>query len=120
MDIRKVMQIVVYWLAHGARYIHIADMYGIGPTTAWKYVQIVVRILSNAAKFPIYDKYISKPTRKRLQHIINRFHVKIGLPTICKAIDGIHILLICRASSSVTLAHSDYFNRKKHCCPGCV
>jgi hypothetical protein len=113
MDIKKVMHMVVYRLGHGAGYRYIANMYGIGLATAWKYVQIVMRILSNAALFPIYDKYISNPTGERLQHIINRFHVKTGLPTICGAIDGTHIPLIHRANSNITLAHSDYSNRKK-------
>jgi hypothetical protein len=113
VDIRMVVHMVIYRLAHGIGYKHIGDRYGIGPAIVWKYVQIVVNILSNASKFPIYDKYIRIPTGKRLQTIIDRFHARTGLPNICGAIDGIHIPLIHRASNRVTLAHSDYFNRKK-------
>jgi hypothetical protein len=104
---------VVYQLAHGDGYRQIADKCGIGPGTVWKYVQIVVNILSNTTRYPIYDKYITNRTGKRLQTIIDRFYVKTGLPNICGAIDGIHILLVHRASTKVTLVHSDYYNRKK-------
>jgi hypothetical protein len=104
---------VVYRLAHGVRYTHIADTYGVGPTTVWKYVQIFIKILSDGTQFPIYAKYISNPTKERLQNIINKFHAKTGLPNICGAIDGTHVLLVHRASTKVTLAYSDYYNRKK-------
>jgi hypothetical protein len=56
VDVRKVVHMVVYRLAHG-----IGDRYCTGSTTVWKYVQIVVNILSNARMFPIYNKYISNP-----------------------------------------------------------
>jgi hypothetical protein len=35
------------------------------------------------------------------------------LHNICGAIDVIHVPLAHRAGSNVTLAHSDYYNRKK-------
>jgi hypothetical protein len=113
VDVRKVVYMVIYWLAHGIGYRYIGDMYGIEPATVWKYVQIVVNILSKATMFPIYDKYISNPLGERLQNIIDRFQRKIGLPNICGTIDGTHIHLAHRASSKVTLVHTDYYNRKK-------
>jgi hypothetical protein len=70
-------------------------------------VQIIFSILSNAKMFPIYDKYISNSIGECLQNIINRFHGKTGLPNICGAIDGTHVPLVHKASSKVTLAHSD-------------
>jgi hypothetical protein len=113
VDVRKVVHMVIYRLAHAISYKHIGDRYGTGPSTVWKYVQIVVNILSNATMFPIYSKYISNPIGDRLRSIINRFYDKTGLSNICGAIDGTHVPLICRASRKVTLAHSNYFNRKK-------
>jgi hypothetical protein len=113
LDPRMVVHMVVYRLAHGVGYRPLGDRYGIGLATAWKYVQIVVNILSNATMFPIYERYISNPTGERLQDIINRFQVKTGLPNICGAIDGTHIPLVHKATTKVTLAHSNYFNRKK-------
>jgi hypothetical protein len=59
IEIRKVVHMVIYQLANGFGYRHTGDRYGIGPATIWKYVQIVVNILSNAIMFSIYNKYIS-------------------------------------------------------------
>jgi hypothetical protein len=50
-DIRKVVHMVIYPLAHGIGYRHIGDRYDMGPAIAWKYVQIVVNILSTATMF---------------------------------------------------------------------
>ena len=90
----------------------VTDTLETSPATVWKYVQIAVNNLSDATKYPIHDKYITNPIRERLWTIISRFYVRTGLSNICGAIDGIHIPLLHRASTKVTLAHSDYFNRK--------
>ena len=92
VDIRKVAHMIVYQLAHGNGYRQIADMYGICPSIVWKYVQIVVNNLSDATRYSIYDKYITIPMGERLQTIIDRFYVRIRLPNICGAIDGIQLV----------------------------
>ena len=61
-DVRKVVHMVIYCLALRFGYRHITYRYGTGPSTIWKYVQIIVNILTNATMFPIYNKYISNPT----------------------------------------------------------
>ena len=62
----------------------------------------------------IFSHYIVIPSGDHLQGIINDFEELTGLPNICGAIDGTHIPLAERPSKRITLAKSDFYNRKKY------
>jgi len=74
-------------------------------------VDIVCDILTNEDK--LFSKYISIPSGDYLLGIISDFESLTQLPNICGAIDGTHIPLAEIPNRRVTLAASDFFNRKK-------
>ena len=111
MEIRKIVACVIYRFAHGHSAEHMADRFKIGASTIRKYVDIVCDILTDRNK--LFSHCISIPSEARLQSIILDFKELTGLPNICGAIDGTHIPLAENPSRSVTLATSDFFNRKK-------
>jgi hypothetical protein len=111
MEIRKIVACVVYRFAHGHSPEHMADRFKIGASTIRKYVDIVCDILTDKDK--LFSNYISIPSEDRLISIISDFEELTGLPNVCGEIDGTHIPLSENPSRRVTLAASDFFNRKK-------
>jgi len=111
MEIKKIVACVFYRFAHGHSPKHMADHFKIGASTIRKYLDIVCGILTNKDK--LFSQCISTPTKEHLLSIISDFEDIIGLPSICGAIDGTHILLAKNPSRRVTLAASDFYNRKK-------
>jgi hypothetical protein len=61
----------------------------------------------------LFSTCISIPSGDRLQAIIEDFRDITGLSNICGAIDGTHIPLADHPNRRVTLAASDFFNKKK-------
>lgn len=111
MPIRKQVKLVLYRLAHGISCERMDVLYGCGASTIRKYTKIICRILSS--REGLFTTYIHAPTGDRLQDIIDMFRDVTGLPNICGSIDGTHIPLTRRPSSSITPWSSDFFNRKK-------
>ena len=87
------------------------NRFKIGTSTIRKYVDIVCNIFTNREK--LFDHYIVIPSKDRLQSIINDFQELTDLSSICGAIDGTYISLVERPCKRITLAASDFFNRKK-------
>jgi len=111
MEIRKIVTCVIYNFAYGHSAEHMEDCFKIGASTIRKYVDIVYDILTNEDK--LFSKYISIPSGDCLLGIILDIESLTRLPNICRAIDGSHILLVENPSRRVTLATSDFFNKKK-------
>ena len=111
LEIKKIVTYVIYGLAHGHSPEHMANRFKVGASTIRKYVDIVCDILTYREK--LFSYYIVIPSGDHLQGIINDFEELTGLLNICGAIDGIHIPLVECPSKRITLAESDFYNRKK-------
>jgi hypothetical protein len=109
-EIRLIIAAVIYQFAHGYSLEHIQGKLQIAASTLRKYIDILCNILNDRDK--LFSTCISNPSRDRLQAIIEDFRDITGLPNICGAIDGTHIPLTDRPNRRVTLAASDFFNRK--------
>jgi len=83
----------------------------VGASTIRKYVDIVSNVVIDKKKN--FNKYISIFSCQCLKDIIVCFENLTGTPNICEAIDETHIPLANLLSKKVTLATSDFFNRKK-------
>ncbi len=102
---------MIYRFAHGFSATLMADRFNVGASTIRNNVDIVCDVLIDKNK--LFSKYISIPSCQHLKDVIVCFENLIGIPNICGAIDGIHILLANLPSKKVTLAIGDFFNRKK-------
>ena len=71
LEIRKVVGIVLYRLAHGITAEIIADRFNVGASTVRKYMRIVFDALISRDK--LFGKYISVPSNARLDRIIARY-----------------------------------------------
>ena len=111
LEIKKIVACVIYRLAHEHSPEHMADRFKVGASTIRMYIDIICDILTNREK--LFSHYIAIPSGDHLHRIINDFEELTGLPNICRAIDGTHIPLMERPSKRITLAKSDFYNRKK-------
>ena len=102
---------MIYRLAHGHSLKHMANRFKITNSIIRKYIDIVCDIFTNKEK--LSSHYITIPSGDHLQRIINDFEELTGLFNICKAIDGTHIPLLEHPCKIITLAPSDFFNKKK-------
>jgi hypothetical protein len=109
VEIRKIVAIVNYMLAHGNSATHMADQFNVRTSTIGKYVDIECDVSCDKNK--LFDKYISIPSSDR--KIIDHFHDLASLPNICGAINGTHISLASLPDKRMTFVVSDFFNRKK-------
>jgi hypothetical protein len=89
VEIRKIVAIGIYRLAHGTSGTHMANRFNVRASTIRKYVDVVCDAICDKNK--LFSKYINIPSSGHLQKIIDCFHDLIGLPNICGAIDGTHI-----------------------------
>jgi len=111
IEIRKIVACVIYRFIHDHSVEYMADRFKIGASTIRKYIDIVFDILMDEDK--LFSKYISIPSRDPLCGIISDFESLMRLPNICRTINGTHIPLAENPSRKVTLAASNFFNRKK-------
>ncbi len=116
VEIRKIVAIVIYRLAHGTSATNMADRFNVRVTRKYvkkirKYMDIVCDDLCDKNK--LFSKYINIPSSDRVQKIIDCFHDLTSLPNICGAIDSTHISLASLINKRVTLVASDCFDRKK-------
>jgi hypothetical protein len=111
VEIRKIVTIVIYRLAHGTSATHMTDLFNLKGSTVKKYVDIVCDALCDKNK--LFNNYISIPFGHLQKKIINRFHDLTGLPNICGAINSTHIPFTSFSNKRVALTTSDFFNRKK-------
>ena len=111
LEIKRTVACVIYKLAHAHSPKHMADRFKVGASTIRKYVDIICNILTEREK--LFGHYIVILSRDRLQRIINDFEKLTNLLNIYGAIDGIHMPLVEHLSKRITLAASDFYNRKK-------
>ena len=105
------MACAIYRLAHGHSLKHMADRFKVEASIIKKYIDIVYDIITDREK--LFNHYIAIPSKDHLQGIINDFEELIGLSNICGAIDGTHVSLAKHPSKKITLAASNFYNRKK-------
>ena len=111
LEIRKVVGIVLYRLAHGITAEIIADRFNVGASTVRKYMGIVLEALVSRDK--LFGKYISVLSGARLDRIIAGYVQSCGLPNVCESIDGSHIPLQRRPDKRQTTVVSDLWYRRK-------
>ena len=82
-----ILAVVLYRLAHGAKYQECADAFNIGKSTVHEAFTDVVKILNE-----IKGSYIKFPhTVEDKQRVIDSFKERSSLPNVLGAIDGMHI-----------------------------
>jgi hypothetical protein len=111
LEIRKIVGIVLYRLAHGITAEIIADRFNVGASTVRKYMGIVLDALVSRDK--LFGKYISVPSGARLDRIITGYVQSCGLPNVCGSIDGSHIPLQRRPDKHQTPVVADFWCRRK-------
>lgn len=111
LELKKIAAYEIYMFAHGHSPDHMANHFKVGASTIKKYICIVCDILTHRKK--LFSHCISILMGNQLQSIIKEFEELSGLSNICRVIDDIHIPLVEHPSKRVTLATSDFYNKKK-------
>lgn len=103
VPIQKRVAITIYKLASNVEFHDVANLFGIGTTTACNIFWEVCVALSKLRK-----EFVKRPkTVPEVQAIITGFERKTGFPMCAGALDGTHIPIIAPASFP-----TDYYNRK--------
>lgn len=103
VPLEKRVAIAVYKLASNVEFHDVANLFGIGTTTACNIFWEVCVALTNLRK-----EFVKRPkTVAEVQSIILGFERKTGFPMCAGALDGTHIPIIAPSSYP-----TDYFNRK--------
>lgn len=110
IEVERVVAIVLKRLAFGYSNTHIANLYGTGSSTVWKYTKLITDALSSKNK--LFSQFISIPSGPRLINIIRKFKNITGISQMCGAIDGTHIRL--RDKPKLAFVPADYWNRHDH------
>ena len=106
LEIRKVVGIVLYCLAHGSTAEIIAHRFNIGASTIRKYMRIVLDALVFRDK--LFGKYISVSSGAHLDRVIAGYIQSCGLSNVCGSIDGSHIPLQRRSDKPQTAVMADF------------
>jgi hypothetical protein len=101
LEPRKAIGLVLYWFAHGVSANIITNRFNVGVSIVCKYVDIVVSALISKDK--LFSWYICIPHGPCLLKIMHGFFHACGLPNVCGAIDGSHILLSQKPNKWVTI-----------------
>lgn len=91
VELELAVALVLDRLASGSSPSATGDRWGVGTSTVIKYTKLITSILASDDK--LFSKYVVTPTGDRLERIMNEFHEVTGIPNLCGAIDGTHIVL---------------------------
>lgn len=99
----KRVGITLYKLASNVEFHDVANLFGVGVSTACDIFWEVCKALCQMKK-----KYVTRPKNEAdIQAIIDDFERKSGFPMCGGALDGTHIPIIAPSAY-----HTDYYNRK--------
>lgn len=91
VEVELAVAMVLNRLATGLSPSAVGEIWGVGASTVVKYTKLITSILANKNK--LYSKYVVIPTTERQQRITSNFMELTGIPNMCGAIDGTHIVL---------------------------
>ncbi|XP_039638609.1 protein ANTAGONIST OF LIKE HETEROCHROMATIN PROTEIN 1-like [Perca fluviatilis] len=103
ISVRKRVGVGLYWLATGAGYCTLANLFGIAKSS----VCAIVHEFCKAVRQVLMPEFIKLPEGDALQKVLQGFQMRCGFPQCAGAIDGSHIPIIAPEEN-----HVDYFNRK--------
>lgn len=110
LEVKKIVAYVIYRFAHCHSPNHMVDCFKVRASIIKKHVWIICDILTNKKR--LFSHCISIPMGDHLQRIIRKFEQLTCLPNVFGAIDGTHISSTKHASKRVTLAPSNFYNKK--------
>ena len=103
LSVKKRVAITLWFLATPVEYRTIGHLFGVARCT----VCTVVHETCAAIVSVLLKRFISFPEGSELNHIVEGFEKKWGLPQCAGAIDGSHIPISAPSNN-----HTDYYNRK--------
>ena len=103
LSVQRRVAVCLWCLATPTEYRTIAHLFGIGRSTVCDIVHETCRAIVKV----LMKEYIKFPSGDDLDHVVDEFKTKWGVPQCFGAVDGCHIP-ICAPSEQ----HTDYYNRK--------
>ena len=103
LSVQRRVAVCLWCLATPIEYRTIAHLFGIGRSTVCDIVHETCRAIVKV----LMKEYIKFPSGDDLDHVVDEFKIKWGVPQCLGAVDGCHIP-ICAPSEQ----HTDYYNRK--------
>ena len=103
LSVERRVAVTLWCLATPTEYQTIAHLFGIARSTVCKIVHETCHCIVDV----LIKDYIKFPYADRLDHVVDEFKIKWGVPQCFGAVDGCHVPI-----SAPSHLHTDYYNRK--------
>ena len=110
----KRVAVTLHFLGHKVKMSELGLKFGLGTSTAHKVVYETIDAIID-----VFGKLISFPDEERLKVVMQGFEAKNGMPNICGAIDGTHILIDCPNAKDAR-SYQNYKGRQSYLVIGVV